>query len=258
MTTALPFISVIMPAYNAERFLEEAVASVRRQDYRNLEVIVIDDGSTDRTGEIAKSLGSPVRYLLQAHRGPAVARNRGIREARGDVIAFLDADDLWPDGKLALQIARLRDAPDVDVILGRIQYRGIDGTEVPDIPFEGPDRTVTHVHLGSGVFRRSVFDRVGLFDESLSYSEDLDWSLRVRECGISMLILKEITLLYRLHGGNMTITKTTPDLQVLQVLKKSLDRRRLQTNGEARDLKRWSEFDEARRVDAQEGPQRNG
>jgi glycosyltransferase involved in cell wall biosynthesis len=242
-----------MPAYNAERLLGEAVASIHRQDYPALEIIIVDDGSTDGTAETANGFGGNVRYLFQANRGPASARNRGIREARGEVIAFLDTDDLWPDDKLAIQIPRLYETSAVDVVLGRIQYMGINGAEVPDMHFEGPDQTVTHVHLGSGVYRRSVFDRVGLFDESLRYSEDIDWFFRARERGIGMIILKETTLIYRLHGDNMTIKKTIPDLQVFKVLKKSLDRRRLQGEGKARDLKPWSEFDETRRDDEKEG-----
>jgi glycosyltransferase involved in cell wall biosynthesis len=242
-----------MPVYNAERFLEEAVASIYRQNYQALEIVIVDDGSTDGTAETANGFEGNVRYLFQANSGPAAARNRGIREAKGEVIAFLDSDDLWPDDKLAIQIPRLYETSAVDVVLGRIQYMGINGAEVPDMHFEGPDQTVTHVHLGSGVYRRGIFDRVGLFDESLCFSEDVDWFLRARECNIGMIILKETTLLYRVHGGNMSVNKSIPELQVFKVLKKSLDRRRLQGKGEAGQLKHWSEFDEARRKDETEG-----
>jgi glycosyltransferase involved in cell wall biosynthesis len=241
-------VSVIIPAYNAAHFLAKAVASVERQGYSPLEIIVIDDGSTDNTAEVVRSLRSVDRYLRQENAGPATARNRGIEIAQGEFIAFLDADDEWPAGKLDLQVGRLRAEPQLDVVLGRIQYIPLPGGVMVDIEFEGEDHTITHVHLGSGVYRRRVFERVGLFDESLRYSEDVDWFMRAREEDVSMVILAQVTLLYQLHASNMTRGKSYRDLNIIDVLRRSLERRRLRGTGNATALKPWSHYDETGRA----------
>jgi glycosyltransferase involved in cell wall biosynthesis len=239
-------ISVIIPAYNAAGFLSDAIDSALAQQYPQLEIIVVDDGSIDRPSDVASRYGERVRCARQDNAGPAAARNRGIRMARGEFLAFLDADDLWPADKLQIQMARFADEPALDVVAGRIQYVRLDGAAELDLRFEDARNTVTHVHLGSAVCRRRAFDRVGLFDESLRFSEDHDWYLRAREEALSILVLREITLLYRLHGGNMTRNATSQQLGLARVLKKSLDRRRLKAGGTAANLPPWSAFDEGR------------
>ncbi|HKV36457.1 MAG TPA: glycosyltransferase family A protein, partial [Pyrinomonadaceae bacterium] len=112
-------VSVIIPVFNGERFLREAVQSVLDQGDSSVEIIVVDDGSTDGTETVARSL--PVRYLHQTNQGPAAARNRGIEHAQGSLLAFADADDLWPVNKLELQLPCLLRDPKIDIVLGRIQ-----------------------------------------------------------------------------------------------------------------------------------------
>ena len=114
-----PLISVIVPAYNAGRFLPEAIASIQAQNYPEIEILLIDDGSTDNTPEIAAGFGSAVRYFRKPNGGQASARNLGLREARGEIFAFLDADDQWPENKLALQLPRLTVDDATDVVSGR-------------------------------------------------------------------------------------------------------------------------------------------
>jgi glycosyltransferase involved in cell wall biosynthesis len=234
-----PIVSVVVPALNAARFLAEALASIVRQRYEPLEIVVIDDGSSDGTAEVARTFhGRPV-VIEQPNRGPAAARNRGIAAAKGELIAFLDADDLWPDGKLALQVPRLTEDALLDVILGRIRYVALDDRTLEGIRFDEPGGVLTNVNLGAGVFRRSVFDRVGLFDESLRFSEDQDWFLRARESGVGIAVLGEVTLCYRLHAGNMTRGKSGRELALTSVLKRSLDRRRAAVR-KADSLPHWS------------------
>lgn len=108
-------------------FLSEAVASIWQQNYHPLEIIIVDDGSTDETAELAKSLGKDIRYAYQRNSGPAAARNKGLEMACGDIIAFLDADDLWPPNKLRIQVTRLVNDPKLDVVLGRIQFVKLPG-----------------------------------------------------------------------------------------------------------------------------------
>ena len=236
-------VSVIIPVYNGERYLSRAIHSVREQTVQPVEIVVVDDGSTDGTAKVASRLGDDIRYVYQENQGPAAARNRGITSARGDVIAFLDTDDTWPLYKLEIQLARLDRDPDVEVVLGRIQWTGMLSAVEGLMRFEGPDHTMIYVNMGSGVYRRSVFDKVGLFDESLRRYEDHDWFLRAREKDTKIVILKEITLHYHLHEHNMSHNRSKDDPTMIQVLKKSLDRRR-QSGDTAALLPKFFDYDE--------------
>jgi glycosyltransferase involved in cell wall biosynthesis len=236
-------VSVVIPVYEMGHYLPEAVAAIEAQGHADVEIIVVDDGSTDDTPEVIAALGDRVIALRQDNQGPSVARNAGLALATGDVIAFCDADDLWPEGKLELQLARLAADPELDAVLGRIQYVAVDGGEVPDIEFEDLGRkTLTHVHLGSGLYRRRAFDQLGAFDVNLRYSEDVDWFMRAREAQLRIAILPEVTLVYRLHETNMTRGAKDPiATATLRALKQSLDRRR--AAGISGDLPAWREFD---------------
>lgn len=114
-------VSVIIPVHNGERYLGEAIASVRRQSVSPIEIVIVDDGSTDGTAALADALGSDIRLIRQPHSGVTVSRNRGIRAARGDLIAFLDCDDMWTDDKLATQVPILLEHSDIQIALGHIR-----------------------------------------------------------------------------------------------------------------------------------------
>jgi glycosyltransferase involved in cell wall biosynthesis len=219
----LPLVSVVIPAYNSAAFLGDALLSVRSQGYAPLEVIVVDDGSTDATPEVVSRLGADLVYVRQPRRGAAAARNRGLAEAHGKVVAFLDADDVWPCGALARQVTRL-EAPAADVVLGRSAFLRVGDEAVSADDGEGSWFVPL---LGSAVFRRAVFDRVGAFDESLQCSEDHDWFLRARELGVGIATTEAVTLLYRVRAGSLTRSPERPyGYQLAHVLKRSLDRRR--------------------------------
>jgi len=228
-------VSVIIPVFNGERFLREAVQSVREavhvldQKYSDVEIIIVDDGSTDGTATVARSLHETVRYLHQTNQGPAAARNRGIENAKGSLIAFADADDLWPRDKLELQLPYLISDPEIDIVLGRIQQVRLSETVNGETRAEAFGEPAFSVNLGSAVVRKSVFDRVGLFDETMRYSEDVDWFMRAREAGAAIVTIDAVTLFYRQHEQNMTRGKSTSELNVLKALKRSLDRRRERT-----------------------------
>ena len=219
-----PLVSVVIPVFNGEGFLREAVESVLAQKYSPLEIIMVDDGSTDGTADVARSLPETVRYLHQTNQGPAAARNRGIERAQGSLIAFADADDLWPEDKLALQLPYLMRDPAAEIVMGRIQQVLLSETGAEN--FAEPAYSV---NLGSAIIRKSVFERVGLFDETMRYSEDVDWFMRAREGGAAIVTIDAVTLLYRQHDQNMTRGKSTSELNVLKALKRSLDRRREST-----------------------------
>lgn len=229
------FVSAIVPVYNGSLFLAEAIESILAQHYRAMEIIIVDDGSTDDTAAVANHFGREVRYIYQRQKGPAAARNHGARKARGDVIGFLDADDLWTKDKLNVQLARLQEDPKVDVVVGctqRVREVKIVNGQLQFQPI--PPLWVAFL-LGSALFRRTVFETTGLFDETQSYGEDVDWFLRARELGVPIANLRHVAHLYRIHESNMTHDTSTGNRYFLQALKKSLDRRK-QENGEVYEL----------------------
>ncbi len=236
-----PLVSVIIPAFNSESFITEAVESVMRQDYEHLEIIIVDDGSTDRTAEIVGRINAPIRLFRQSNKGPSAARNVGVQNALGDIIGFLDADDWWPDGKLRMQLSRMAEDPDLEIVLGRVKYTGELNDIEQNLRFESDDQTVMNVNLGSGLFRREVFARVGLFAEDLRHFEDHDWFMRAREVGVRITILPETTLFYRRHDASTTRTDGIGK-NMLPILKRSLDRRRREK--EMKELPRFFDFDD--------------
>jgi glycosyltransferase involved in cell wall biosynthesis len=239
-----PRLTVIIPVYNGEQFLPEAIASVGAQGYPEVELIVVDDGSTDSSPAIIDRLGDRARVIRQENAGPAAARNRAMEIATGELISFIDVDDLWPEGKLELQVGFLHDHPEIDAVLGRIKYVTMAGAKMPPIRFEDDElKTISNVHLGSGVFRRRAFDVVGGFDEDFRFGEDVDWFLRARETGLAFRVLPDVTLLYRLHRSNMTLERTPQEVVNTRVLKKSLDRRRAME--QLVDIGRWRDHDDA-------------
>ncbi len=232
-------VSVIIPVFNGEAFLGEAVESIRRQRPEPLEIIVIDDGSTDGTKDVAAGFGSNVRYVYQPNAGPPAARNAGLRLARGSVIGFLDADDIWTGDKLSLQVPMLAGNPRADVVAGYtkvvpLRERDAPGPEAGELMSPG-----FVLALGPALFRRSSFDRFGGFDERLRYDDDVDWFLRAKERGLQMLIHKHVVQLYRRHSGNLTNQRDLDTRSFIAVLRKSLDRRRDGSDGKIRPLPRW-------------------
>lgn len=201
-----PSISVIIPNLNMGCFLGDAVASIARQALPVTEILIADAQSDDNSLPIIADLAKqyPSIRCVEAPRGhPSVVRNHALREARGELIAFLDADDIWPENKLALQVARMIRAPHADVVSGFVQY--FDQLDRQHLAPAATARTETlfHVHLGAALFRKTVFDAIGLFNETLRYSEDVDLLLRIREAGLVMTILRSRTLYYRRHDNSM-------------------------------------------------------
>ena len=229
-------VSTIIPVYNGERYLADAIESVLAQRHRPIEIAVVDDGSTDGTAEIAKRFKGSIRYTYQPNRGVATARNEGLKVAKGDVIGFLDADDLWPEGKLEVQLGYLVDNPSTEVVIGQVQFSRVSGGEAGAPVFSTYAEPFVSTNLGSALFRRSAFDRIGLFDEGMAYNEDTDWFMRARECSVSMVVLDEVALIYRIHQQNMIRFKSERDRYFARALKMSLDRRRKAGQDAATDL----------------------
>lgn len=221
------FVSAIVPVYNGDKFLESTINRIKNQHYHPLEIIVIDDGSTDGTAEVAAKLkdSDSIRYVYQPNRGPAAARNHGIKIAKGEAIAFLDIDDIWSDDKLQIQASYLADNPSVDIVQGLIQQITIPEEQSNNpASFEIASKAYQFINLGSAIYRKSVFDKIGLLDETLKYAEDYDWFIRAWENNISKLVLDRVTLFYRKHDRNMTRGKQLVELGFVRIYKKHLDR----------------------------------
>jgi hypothetical protein len=220
-----PLISVVVPVHNGARFLPEAVASILAQEYAELEVIVVDDGSTDDLDRRVAQLPVDVTYVQQSQQGPAAARNAGIAAARGDFIGFLDVDDLWSPGMLD-QLLRSALVEDCDVAAGWAQMALYDESTMATSPFGNPETSFPY-YIGAGLYRRSVFEAVGMFDPTMQYGEDTDWFARFHESGREIHRLPLATLVVRRHSANMTKGKDLVELGVVRAVKKSLDRSRL-------------------------------
>ena len=229
VTTGLPLVSVVIPVYNGEKFIREAIESILAQDYPALEILIINDGSTDDTDGVVKraekELGVDLRYFWYGNDGPAFARNRGIRDASGDFIAFLDADDLFPEGNLRFLVDYMMKNPAVDVVRGNAQMLQLDEKSGSFEPYGDP-RESYPAYIGAALYRKEVFRQVGLFDATMKYAEDSDWYMRATEMKINMQWLDRVTLHVRRHGDNMTEGKSLVELNTLVVFKKALDRMR--------------------------------
>jgi len=201
-----PLVSVIMPIHNGERFLAEAIQNIKSQNYRPLEIILIDDGSTDRTETIAGQFKEDIRYIYQQKKGSFAARNVGIKMAKGDVIAFLDVDDLWEENTLSKQVKYLSGNSSVDIVQGLIQEMTLDeSSKHDDLVFDESSEPYQFINVGSAVYRKEVFNSVGLFDETLKQSADTDWFYRAWRANVSKHVIKEVALLYRKHDSNVTL-----------------------------------------------------
>jgi glycosyltransferase involved in cell wall biosynthesis len=224
-----PLVSCVIPVFNGEAYLREAIDSVLAQTWGTVEVLVVDDGSTDGTAAVARSYGHPVRYLHQENAGPAAARNRGIEAARGALVAFLDADDLWAPERIARQVVALEADPRVSYTLCLIQNFWI-----PELEAEADARRLRREgapapgYLAGGVLaRREAFEQVGGFDPQLGHGDSADWFLRARRAGLEEVMVPEVLVFRRIHGDNRSrVHADASREEFLHLIKRQLDQRR--------------------------------
>jgi glycosyltransferase involved in cell wall biosynthesis len=221
-------VSVVIPVFNCERYLGEAIESVLAQTLPPSEVIVVDDGSTDGSAEVANSFGAHVRYEKRIHAGIAATRNHGIGVARGGWLAFLDADDLWRREKLAAQFAEMEKNPSLEMI-----FCGVEQFFSPDLDEAERGKMAMTVeksnapHCGTMLVRREIFQRVGLFNAGLRVVEFIDWFTRARDAGVKMTTVAQLLMRRRWHFSNTTRRdKVGSYSQLPEILKQALDRRR--------------------------------
>jgi glycosyltransferase involved in cell wall biosynthesis len=224
--TSESLISVLVPAYNAEAYLGEAIDSAFAQSHRPLEVIVVDDGSEDGTAAVARGYGDHIRFESQPRAGAGAARNRAVELARGPYFGFLDADDRFRPRKLERQLAALQDDPELDMVFGHVEEfvspelpaEALVGRRSPALPSPWLSPTLM-------LIRRESFGRVGPFRTDLRLGETVDWYARATDAGLKGLTLPEIVLERRLHARNSSIREGDAQSNYFEVVRAALARR---------------------------------
>ena len=216
-----PRVSVVIPTYNMAHFLSEAIESVLQQSFRDFEIIVVDDGSTDNTSEVMAQFSSRVKYVRRENGGPSAACNGGDDIAQGRYLLFLDADDTLMEGALEKAVSVMDGAPQAGFCYGQVRYMDVDGKELK-LVHEWPERSglvtarqimleLVNLHFilpSAAFFRRDCFREVGRFDESLGYSEDTELFARMAK-RYPVVYVAEPLVWRRKHGGAIT---AKPDL----------------------------------------------
>ena len=197
-------ISVLIPTFNYGRFIAECIGSVEQQTYRDFEIIVIDDGSTDDTKDIVARY-QDVTYFYQENSGVSSARNKAIELAKGDYIAFIDADDLWMPDKLAKQIEFLQQNEGCSVVFTDVENFYDNEKTKNDPKAVSVAEREFKTGLQSALIKKAVFDRCGGFKSDLKFSEDTEWVMRIRLAGETTSRLEEPLTRRRLHGENITL-----------------------------------------------------
>jgi len=223
----LPLVSVIVPVYNGARYLAEALESIRAQTVDHLvQVVVVDDGSTDASASIAESFGSSVQVARQPHAGVGAARNHGVLLARARYLAFLDADDVWLPGKLAAQLAVLETNPEVDAVLGQAE-EFVSPELGAGVATALRARPAMPGHLTSAMLtRRSSFARVGPFSIRRGAADWLDWYARAVHQRLRFQVLDDLVVRRRLHAANYSLRHQTARTGYAEILKGAIDRQR--------------------------------
>ena len=221
-------VSVVIPVFNGAAYLAECVQSVARQTLATDEIIIVDDGSTDDTPNVVRSLSAEVRCIRQENHGLSSARNVGQRAVRTDYVAFVDCDDLWAPAKLERQMAALAAEKKPSMCYGYVtQFVSPDlsGEEAARLKFDPEPMagySATTLLLGNDAFARA-----GPFDESLEIGEFAEWFARAKDAGVQTILIDDVVAMRRLHRSNMGRRGQDFRSNYSKSLKKVLDRRRL-------------------------------
>jgi|tagenome__1003787_1003787.scaffolds.fasta_scaffold20980537_6 glycosyltransferase involved in cell wall biosynthesis len=220
-------VGVVIPVRDGERYLAEALDSVLAQTRLPHDVVVVDDGSGDRTVAVAESYAPRVRCVSQPAAGIGAARNRGVAEVRGELLAFLDGDDVWPLERLERQLAAFSAGPAPDLVFGHMeQFVSPDLDSAARAGLVCPERPQPALLANTMLVPRAVWQRVGPFSTEAVRSEFLDWLLRARDLGLREVVLGDTVLRRRLHATNHGRVKQDGAGEYALTLKRALDRRR--------------------------------
>ena len=219
-----PLVSIIIPTFNRAAFLPATLESVLAQDYAQKEIIVVDDGSADGTFEVCKKY--PVRYMRQENRGLSAARNLGVAHCTGDLLVFIDDDDLSPAGSVTERALQWQQDPGCAFILGRTRRFTGEPAASPD--FTDPEEGVLLFSISAALIMRSVYEALNGMDEALHIgeSEDQDFWQRLREAGHRHKFIQKVCLFYRRHSGSSTRDARVRQRGMLKTLHGTIMRRR--------------------------------
>jgi len=227
MKSSNMLVSVIIPVYNSELYLEESIRSVLAQTYQPLEILIINDGSTDGSESVTMKFAQQTIYLYQSNQGAAAARNRGIKKSSGKFLAFLDADDLWESDKIAKQIDILEQEANLDMVFGNVfQFISEDTKSVSRARLDEADQILPGYVPGTILIRKKAFLKVGLFSTAWKVGEFIDWYLKAMETGLNPVMLPDIVMRRRIHSSNLGIRLKDMGNDYVKIVKASLDRRR--------------------------------
>ncbi|MEO9965296.1 MAG: glycosyltransferase family A protein [Reichenbachiella sp.] len=221
-TSHSPLVSVIIPVYNGEKYIEESIQSVISQTYTNTEIIVVDDGSTDNTAFLVKKF--PVQYYYQENQGQSAALNFGISKSTGTFLSFNDADDLWTEGKLEDQMNRFKEISDLEASFGLVKQfispelnaDQAGKIHCPAEPMKGMGKTTM-------LILKESFERVGNFNTTVKIGDFIEWFASAQRKNIKTDMIDHILAYRRLHTTNMSLQNKDERTSFAQILKRHLD-----------------------------------
>ena len=222
-----PLVSIVLPVFNTERYVRASIESLLQQTYPNIEIICINDGSTDDSLAVLQSFGSLIQIIdLPNNGGIATARNAGIAVARGAFIAFADADDLWEPHKLTAQMDQFLADAELSISFCMLQnFLSPDlSDEMKQSRYCPPDPVRGYIS-GTAVIKRSVFDTVGLLNPSYRVGEFIDWMSRATDAGFTQSLVPEVLYLRRVHATNTTGNQLI-HTEYLKIVQSALKRKR--------------------------------
>jgi len=220
-------ISVIIAAYNAEATLTETLDSVLGQTLPPGEIIVVDDGSTDRTAEVAAAASHSIRIIRQENKGAPAALNAGVRAATGDILGFVDADDLWARDKLALQMRILTEQTQLDGVSGHVSvFLCPTNDEETNKRYRLPDGPEPCWLAGAMLLRRRCLERLDPFAENLAAGFFIDWYDRARAAGLVFGMIPNVLLYRRIHPGSLSHRSQKRDVAMVELARRAIERRR--------------------------------
>jgi glycosyltransferase involved in cell wall biosynthesis len=220
-----PAISAIVPVHNGAAYVAEALHSIREQTCPAAEVIVVDDGSTDDTVAVVRRVEPEAILIRQPRGGPSVSKNAGASRASGHWLAFLDHDDLWPAERNEALLNGLQRQPDTGFAYGRFCFGQMAGGAL-DARLKKIDNTAIPFLLHSALIRRDIWQSIGGLNPARNRSEDVDFYLRLRDAGVAIACVEATTLIYRLHGGNLSRAAALNNAAMLEVMHDAIRRRR--------------------------------
>lgn len=207
MINSTPLISIMMPTYNNGKYITQAIESIYIQNYSNIEIIVVDDGSNDNTKEVLKKY-KDIKYFYIEHKGISTARNVALEKSKGEYIAFLDSDDYWLPNKLNVQMQYFKEHPDCQIVFTKYEniFENEELKKNKRAMHEKAIEDTFQQYLPSTVLKKELFEKYGGFDENFSGIEDCEFIYRISMKGINIKhYINNAFYIRRIHGNNITL-----------------------------------------------------